>query len=216
VSWCLSGSLFFSPQRHKGTKRHKEIKIEIVSILVEQRHKIHPHKFALWVAIASIVMMFAGLTSAYLVKSGQANWIEVQTPSIFWYSTAVLLLSSVTIQGARRAMKQRAMGQYRVLLLSTLVLGLIFVCLQWFGFKWLWAHGVHFEGAGAGQFLYIIFGLHALHVVGGIVAIAVMLLRQFIGKTRNYNATGVDVMSTYWHFVDLLWIYLLVFFIWIG
>jgi cytochrome c oxidase subunit III len=193
-----------------------KFEFEIVSILVEQRHKIHPHKFALWVAIASIVMMFAGLTSAYLVKSGQANWIEVETPSVFWYSTAVLLLSSISIQGAKRAMKQREMGQYRALLLATLVLGLIFVVLQWIGFKWLWSHGVRFEGAGAGQFLYIIFGLHALHVLGGIVALSVMLARQFIGTTRNYNATGADIISTYWHFVDLLWIYLLVFFIWIG
>jgi len=182
----------------------------------QQQNKVHPHKFALWVAIASIIMMFAGLTSAYLVKAGQASWTEVRTPSTFWYSTAVLLLSSLTVQAALRAIKQKAMGQYRLLLLATLVLGIVFVVLQWVGFQWLWKHGVKFEGAGAGQFLYIIFGLHALHVTGGIVALAVMLARQYFGRTISYNTTAMDVMSTYWHFVDVLWIYLLVFFIWIG
>jgi cytochrome c oxidase subunit 3 len=101
-------------------------------------------------------------------------------------------------------------------LLVTLVMGIVFVILQWVGFKWLWNHGVRFEGSGAGQFLYIIFGLHAIHVLGGIIALLVMLLKQYTGKTRSYNSTAIEVMSTYWHFVDLLWIYLLVFFIWIG
>ena len=188
--------------------------MDIVS--TQQQNKIHPHKFALWVAIASIIMMFAGLTSAYIVKSGQANWQEVKTPGTFWYSTVVLVISSITMQAALRAIKQKAMGQYRRLLLLTLILGMVFVVLQYIGFQWLWRHGVHFEGAGAGQFLYIIFGLHALHVMGGIVALAVMLAKQYFGKTRSYNTTAADVMSTYWHFVDVLWVYLLIFFIWIG
>ena len=182
----------------------------------QKQNRIHPHKFALWVAIASIIMMFAGLTSAYIVKSGQAAWQEVRTPDLFWFSTAVLLLSSVTMQASLRAIKQRGMNQYRALLLATLVLGIVFVVLQYMGFAWLWKHGVHFEGAGAGQFLYIIFGLHALHVLGGIIAIAVILVRQYIGKSISYNTTSAEVMSTYWHFVDILWVYLLVFFIWIG
>jgi cytochrome c oxidase subunit 3 len=188
--------------------------MDIVS--TQQRNKIHPHKFTLWVAIGSIVMMFAGLTSAYIVKSGQANWVEVQTPKVFWYSTAVLLISSLTIQSALRSFKQKNMGQFRILLMATLILGIVFVFLQWTGFKWLWNNGVRFEGAGAGQFLYVIFGLHALHVLGGIVALIVMSAKQYFSKIRSYNATPVEVMSMYWHFVDILWIYLLVFFIWIG
>ena len=179
----------------------------------QQQNKIHPHKFALWVAIASIIMMFAGLTSAYIVKSGQAGWQEVQTPTLFWVSTAILLASSLVVQAGLRAIKQKAMAQYRTLLLVTLLLGVVFVILQYFGFRWLWTNGVRFEGAGAGQFLYVIFGLHALHVIGGIVALAVMLAKQYIGKIRSYNTTAMEVMSTYWHFVDVLWIYLLVFFI---
>jgi cytochrome c oxidase subunit 3 len=182
----------------------------------QQRNRIHPHKFTMWVAIGSIIMMFAGLTSAYIVKSGQANWIEVNAPSVFWYSTAVMLVSSLIMQAALRSFKQRNMRSFRTLFLATLVLGIVFVVLQYEGFTYLWQHGVHFEGAGAGQFLYIIFGLHAVHVVGGVIALLVMALRQYLSRTRNYNAVPVEVMTTYWHFVDLLWLYLFVFFIVIG
>ena len=169
----------------------------------------------MWVAIAAIVMMFAGLTSAYIVKSGQANWVGVETPNVFWFSTAVILASSITIQASLRAFKQRAMSQFRILFLSTLILGIVFVTLQWIGFTYLWNHGVRFEGAGAGQFLYIIFGLHGLHVLGGIIALVVISARQYFSKVRNYDATPIEVMCTYWHFVDLLWVYLLIFFIWL-
>lgn len=181
-----------------------------------QRQKLHPHKFTLWVAIASIIMMFAGLTSAYIVKSNMANWEEVRTPVEFWYSTAAMLLSSLTIQMALRAFKQRELRNFRGLLLATLVLGVAFVYFQWKGFAWMWDNGVHFRGAGAGQFLYIIAGLHGLHVVGGMVAMLVMLAKAFVGRTKSYDSVPVEVMSTYWHFVDALWLYLLVFFVWIG
>jgi cytochrome c oxidase subunit III len=181
-----------------------------------QRQRLHPHKFTLWVAIASIIMMFAGLTSAYIVKSNMANWEEVRTPVEFWYSTAAILLSSLAIQMALRAFKQRELRNFRLLLVATLVLGVAFVYFQWKGFHWMWDNGVHFRGAGAGQFLYIIAGLHGLHVIGGIVALLVMLGKAFIGRTKSYDSVPVEVLSTYWHFVDALWLYLLVFFIWIG
>jgi cytochrome c oxidase subunit 3 len=178
--------------------------------------RIHPHKFTLWVAIGSIVMMFAGLTSAYIVKSSQAGWQKVKTPQVFFFSTGVILLSSLTIQMALRSFKQREMNRYRRLMLLTLLLGGLFVFLQWSGFLQLWNSGVQFRGvAGAGQFLYVIFGLHALHVAGGVIALIVMAARAFFGPTKFYGSTGMEVMATYWHFVDLLWLYLLVFFIWL-
>jgi cytochrome c oxidase subunit 3 len=161
--------------------------------------------------------MFAGLTSAYIIKSNQANWQEIITPKVFWYSTAAILLSSFTIQMALRSFKQREMSRYRQLMAVTVLLGVAFVVLQITGFQQLWNSGIQFKGiAGAGQFLYVIFGLHALHVLGGIIALMVMLTKAFFGKTKTYASTGVEVAAIYWHFVDLLWIYLLVFFLWIG
>jgi cytochrome c oxidase subunit III len=188
----------------------------MVTVSTQQRKKIHPHKFTLWVAIGSILMMFAGLTSAYIVKSNQANWEEVTMPRAFWYSTAAIILSSVTMQLAVRAFREREFRKYRSLLVITLVLGIAFIALQYAGFRWLWDNGVQLRGAGEGQFLYVIAGLHAVHVAGGIIALLVVFLKAFFGKSKSYNVVPVEVMATYWHFVDVLWLYLLVFFIWIG
>lgn len=189
-----------------------------VIVQEKQQRKIHPHKFTLWVAIASILMMFAGLTSAFIVKSNQAGWHNVQLPKFFWYSTAAILLSSLTMQMSLRAFRQREMSQYRSLIALTLLLGAAFVALQWFGFWQLWnQQDVTFrQSVGAGQFLYVIFGLHALHVVGGVITLLVMFMKAFFGKTKSYSAVPVEVAATYWHFVDILWLYLLVFFLVIG
>ena len=186
-------------------------------VMNQQRNKIHPHKFILWVAIASIVMMFAGLTSAFIVKSNLVGWKNIVMPKVFWFSTAVIVAGSFTVQLARRSFKQREMKQYRTLIALTFILGVLFVVLQWLGFSGLWEQHIRFRGsASAGQFLYVIFGLHALHVIGGVIALLVILLKTYFGKTKSYNAVPVEVMSTYWHFVDILWIYLFVFFMVIG
>jgi cytochrome c oxidase subunit 3 len=127
----------------------------------QQRKKIHPHKFIMWVAIGSIIMMFAGLTSAYIVKSNLVEWTEVVMPKMFWISTAVILCSSLTMQMALRAFKQREMSQYRLLIALKFILGVAFVLFQWIGFRQLWDEHITFKGSGAGQFLYVVFGLHA-------------------------------------------------------
>ena len=184
--------------------------MDIVS--TQQRKKIHPHKFTMWVAIGSIVMMFAGLTSAFIVKSNQTSWVPVSIPMVFWISTAAIIISSLTLQIALRSFKQREMSQYRTLIGITLLLGIAFIVLQWLGFQDLWAQKITFKGSGAGQFLYVIFGLHAIHVVGGIIALIVIFIKAFIGKAKLYSSVPVEVAAIYWHFVDILWIYLLLFF----
>jgi len=182
----------------------------------QQKKRIHPHKFTMWVAIGSIMMMFAGLTSAFIVKSNQVGWKTITMPKIFWISTAVIIISSITLQMALRSFKQREMNRYRSLIGLTLFLGVAFVVLQWMGFQQLWEQQITFRGSGAGQFLYVIFGLHAVHVIGGVIALLVIFSKAFIGKTKLYSSVPVEVMATYWHFVDLLWIYLLIFFLLIG
>ena len=179
-----------------------------------QRKKIHPHKFTLWVAIASIIMMFAGLTSAYIVKGSQPGWTSIEIPKLFYYSTMVILLSSFTMQWALKSFKERKMNLYRRLITVTAVLGIGFIALQILGFNQLWNDGVTFQGSGAGQFLYVIFALHALHVLGGAITLLVMFLKAFSAKFRSYNPIPVEVAATYWHFVDILWVYLFVFFLW--
>ena len=159
-------------------------------------------------------MMFAGLTSAYIVKGSQPDWSTVAMPQIFYYSTAVIIASSITVQLALKSFKERKMMQYRRLITITALLGSVFIFFQLIGFRQLWNIGITFRGAGAGQFLYIIFGLHVLHVLGGVIALLVMFLKAFSSRIRNYNPVTIEIASTYWHFVDLLWIYLFVFFMW--
>jgi cytochrome c oxidase subunit 3 len=181
--------------------------------VADQNKKIHPHKFTLWVGIGSIIMMFAGLTSAYIVKREQPGWTSYTTPVAFYYSTAVILISSLTIFLAGKSFRERRMIRYKKLVMATTGLGLLFILLQWMGFRHLWASGITLHGSGAGQFLYIIAGLHALHVFGGVIALFTLYLRARNTRIRSYNTVPVDVVSTYWHFVDLLWIYLFIFFL---
>ena len=180
-------------------------------LAVQQRNKIHPHKFTLWVGIGSILMMFAGLTSAYIVKRNQANWAGFDLPNAFYYSTAIIMASSGTLWMALRAFKERLMPRYRILMAATLVLGLVFLALQVIGFMQLIAEGVTLKANVSYSFLYIIVGLHAMHVLGGIVVLVVMSLKAFSNKLRSYSIVPVELASTYWHFVDILWLYLLLF-----
>jgi len=176
---------------------------------MEQRKKIHPHKFTLWVAMASILMMFAGFTSAYIVKRNQANWFSFELPLVFWYSTAIIIASSITIWMAERKFKAREMLSYRKFLMASVLLGLLFVALQIMGFITLTNNGLPLQKNVSVSFLYIIIGMHALHVIGGIVALLVVFAKAFSSKIRSYDPVPVEVMATYWHFVDILWIYLL-------
>ncbi|MEJ7736248.1 MAG: cytochrome c oxidase subunit 3 [Chitinophagaceae bacterium] len=187
----------------------------VMNSVGSQRSRIHPHKFTLWVAMGSIVMMFAGLTSAYIVKSNQPKWITFEMPVIFWYSTAVILLSSLMLYLALRQFKDRRQVKYRNLISITIVLGVLFILLQVLGFGQLWKTGVTLRGSGAAPFMYVIFGLHGLHVSGGVIALLVMYFKTFSKRRRSYDPVPLEVVSTYWHFVDLLWIYLFVFFLWI-
>jgi cytochrome c oxidase subunit 3 len=185
----------------------------VMNSVEQQRKRIHPHKFTLWVGIGSIIMMFAGFTSAYIVKREQPGWTSFTIPLVFYYSTGVILLSSLTMQMTLKAFRERERNKYKNLLGITTVLGLLFVVLQVIGYSHLKRAGIKVEGSGAGVFFIVIFGLHALHVLGGIVALLVMLFRSFSSRIRSYNPVPVEVAATYWHFVDLLWIYLFIFFL---
>lgn len=188
----------------------------MVIVRSQQKQKIHPQIFILWVAIASIIMMFAGLTSAYIVKSNQAGWQNLVLPQVFYISTILIVGSSATMQFAVSSFKKKATAKFKQLLGITVLLGILFVILQCVGFQQLWESGIQLKGvAGAGQFLYVIFGLHGLHVVGGVVALIVMAIKAIFNETKIATNTPIEVMATYWHFVDFLWVYILLFFIWI-
>ena len=184
-----------------------------------EKKKIHPYQFFLWGGLGSIVMMFAGLTSAYIVKKSQANWLEFDLPNIFMVSTAVILISSFTIQMAVKKCKEQNENQYRGFLAVTAILGALFIILQIQGFMTLEVNGIALTGArsnSAGSFLFVITGLHLLHVLGGVLALIWISLKAFLAKSDINNGLPVKLISNYWHFVDILWVYLFVFLHWVG
>lgn len=189
----------------------------MIDVLSDQKRKIHPHKFTLWVAIGSILMMFAGLTSAYIVKRSQVSWLMIEIPLIFWYSTVAIIASSVAIQLSLKALKQRNMVMYRRWLMITAVLGVLFLVLQVIGFAQFGASDIRLVGAGSNasySFLLAISGMHGLHVLGGVVALVIIAIRAVSVSKRNYSTLPLEIAATYWHFVDILWIYLFIFFNW--
>jgi cytochrome c oxidase subunit 3 len=184
-----------------------------------EKKKIHPYQFFLWGGLGSIVMMFAGLTSAYIVKKSQSNWLEFELPNIFMVSTAVILISSFTIQMAVKKCKEQNENQYRGFLAVTAILGVLFITLQIQGFMALELKGIALTGArsnSAGSFLFVITGLHLLHVAGGVLALIWISLKAFSAKNDIKNGLPVKLISNYWHFVDILWVYLFVFLHWVG
>jgi cytochrome c oxidase subunit 3 len=189
----------------------------MANVMSVQRNKIHPHKFTLWVGISSIIMMFAGLTSAYIVKRSQANWTMLEIPMIFWVSTLVILISSLTMYLSVKAFRERNMNKYRSMLSLTAVLGLAFLVMQVVGFFQYRSMDIRLFGAGSNasySFLLAIASLHALHVFGGVIALIVIAQKALSSRKRSYSSVPVEVAATYWHFVDILWIYLILFFSW--
>ena len=188
------------------------------TLQANEPQRIHTHKFTLWLAMGSIVMMFAGLTSAYIVKKNQSSWLEFNLPLVFWYSTGVILVSSATIQLAVKALKAREIGRYKMLISLTAILGVAFLVLQVMGFMNLEQNNIALTGSksnSAASFLLVITGLHMAHVLGGVVAILIIFIRAFAAKANN-NSLPIEMAASYWHFVDILWIYLFLFYNWIG
>lgn len=189
----------------------------MATVMNVQRDRIHPHKFTLWVGIGSIIMMFAGLTSAYIVKRSQTGWVMLEIPVLFWVSTITILLSSVSIHFALKSFRQRALDRYRKLMFITLMLGIVFLVLQVAGFYMYREMDIRLTGAGSNashSFILAIAGLHGVHVLGGIIALAYLVIKSASLSRREYNIVPAEIIATYWHFVDVLWIYLILFFNW--
>jgi len=158
-------------------------------------------------------MMFGALTSAYIVKSAAGNWLEYTMPVYFYYSTAALILSSVAIHASYINFKNENEIPYKLLLLASFVLGITFVVFQYHGWNALFNVGVDLKANVSGSFLYLITGLHAAHILGGIAAIVVALLHAFTLPfvVTDKRKLRFQLVINYWHFVDALWIYLLIF-----
>ncbi len=188
-----------------------------VQALPEEPREIlsmHPKKFALWLFIASIIMIFAAMSSAYIVRKGDGNWLDFDLPQMFWISSGIILLSSVTMQWAHFSAKKDNLSALKIAMAVTFVLGLAFIWAQYQGWQDLQLRNIWLGGKGsnpAGSFVYVMTGLHIVHLVTGIVFLLLVLIAAFRDEIHAKAMTRMDMCTTYWHFLDFLWIYLFVF-----
>lgn len=177
------------------------------------RNRLHPYKFNMWLAIAGIVMFFAAFTSAYVVMEARSSWQFFKLPDVFWFSTAIIIVSSYTMHLSLKSFKAHHMMRYKTLITVTAVLGLVFLIGQLIGFSNMYTRGITLQWNISSALIYIIVSAHMLHVLGGVIALFVIFGRAYRRNIRTYDPVPVEVVSTYWHFVDGLWIYLYIFFL---
>ncbi len=168
----------------------------------------------MYIGIVSIVMLFAGLTSAYVVRAYNGNWLVFHLPSISIVSTAIIILSSLTMLMAQRAIKKDNLKATQFGLFLTLALGIAFFFTQIAGWQELTEQGIYFVGKYAnasGSFLYLIAAVHLAHMLGGLIALSVSLTKALLKKYSSSDYLGIELTAIYWHFLDLLWVYLFLF-----
>lgn len=184
------------------------------SKVVVQKSKIDPKFFTLLIACASIFMMFAGLTSAYVVRQAGGNWLEFTLPDSFTYSTIIIIISSVFLHFSYFSINKGKEASYKIFLVVAFIMGLFFLVLQYYGWTQMENMGIMFIGNLSGSFVYVISAVHAAHVLGGIGALAMAMIHalslDFFVNDKRRNRFKITV--TYWHFVDILWLYLFLFF----
>lgn len=186
--------------------------------IVEEAKKplaMHPKKFALWLFMVSVIMIFGALTSAYIVRQAEGNWLDFEMPSMFWITTAIILASSVTMHWAYLSAKKDNLEMTKVAMSITVILGAAFLVGQYLAWSQLVSNDIHLVGrdssAVSGSFLYIISGLHGFHVVSGVIFLAVVLVSVFKFRVHSKSLVQIEMCTTYWHFLDGLWLYLFVF-----
>lgn len=168
----------------------------------------------LWLGIVSIVMFFGALTSGMVVKMAESSWTDIDMPPMFFVSTGIIVLSSITLQIAYMFAKRDKQQPMRVFLLTTLILGLMFGVGQFLGWKELIASNIYPSGPTSSpnaQFVYALTFFHLLHIVGGWVSLIIVNFKAGRGKYNSKNLLGLQLSATYWHFLDILWIYIFVF-----
>ncbi len=173
-------------------------------------------KMMLWFGMASLIMGFAGWTSAYIVSSKREDWIDdFMLPSAFFFSTVMIIASSITYILAQKSLKKEENSNCTKWLILTFVLGIGFIIVQFLGFSQLIGQGYYFTGPSSSitmSYIFLIAAVHVIHVLAGLLSLLVVMIKQFRGKYSAGNMLGMELGATFWHFLDLLWVYLVLFF----
>ncbi len=171
-------------------------------------------KMLLWFAIISMIMVFAGLTSGYIVSKSRPDWKSIEMPIGFFISTGLMLLSSLTFHLAKTAIKKDNRNATTLYLLSTLALGALFVVFQFEGFQQLIKTGLYPTGPTSTvttQFLYAFVVIHLGHLIGGLISLLIVIYNHFKQKYNSTQTLGIELGAMFWHFLDFLWLYLFLF-----
>lgn len=173
-------------------------------------------KMMLWFGIVSLTMSFAGLTSAYVVSKERVDWLtDFEIPQAFYISLCVIIFSSIIMHFAKISVQKEQNQVGMILLVSTLILGVVFVWLQFLGFSQIIANGYYFTGSESSittSFIYLVVLMHLAHIAAGLIALIIVIYNHYKLKYTMGKTLGVELAATFWHFVDILWIYLFLFF----
>lgn len=172
---------------------------------------MNPKKFAMWLFIASVLMLFAAFTSAYIVRRAEGNWVYFELPDLFYYSTVIILLSSVTMQWAYFAAKRDNLEMVKVGVGVTALLGVAFVIVQFLGWGQMADQGVYLVGNPSGSFVILLTLVHGVHLLSAIIFVLIVLNSSFKLKIHSKSMSQIEMCTTYWHFLGGLWLYLFVF-----
>jgi cytochrome c oxidase subunit 3 len=160
-----------------------------------------------WVLLTAIIMLFAGLSSAYIVLRGLPQWQNITLPRIVWANTLVLLASSVALEFARQAVRRNQPALVRQWMAISGILGVGFLAGQVLAWRQLVAAGVYLSTTIHSSFFYVLTGVHALHLLGGLVGLGMVLQKAFANRLSATNHEPLKVCALYWHFMDVVWIY---------
>ena len=174
---------------------------------------MNPKKFAMWLFIITVTMLFAALTSAYVVKQSEGNWLDFEFPMLFNVTSVIIVISSISLQFSYWAAKKNNLAQIRFGLITTTVLAFAFLVGQYMSWGELVAQDVFFVGNPAGSFIYVFTGLHAAHLIGGIIFLLIVVVNAFKYQVHSKNLNQLEMCVTYWHFLGGLWLYLYLFLI---
>jgi len=172
---------------------------------------MHPKKFALWLFMVTVVMIFAALTSAYIVRQAEGNWLEYDLPQVFWFTSGIVVLSSLFLHWAYISAKKDNLSQLRIGMSMAVLLGIVFLVGQWYSWVALVDRQVFFVGNPSGSFLYVFTVLHAVHLISGVIFLIIVLISSFRYKVHSQAMNTLEMATSYWHFLGGLWIYLFMF-----
>ncbi len=198
--------------KQKKNEKPENPAYQTIEVEVEKEHqRMDPKQFMLWGMMGSLILLFTGIMVAYLIHWVDEDWLSFGLPTWFYMSTTLILLSSFSFHWAIQYTREDDLEKIKQWMALTVFLGIGFMLTQYLGWRTLFSEGSDFQAATSYAFLYVLSGIHALHVLVGIIINLILLVRVHGFKIHSKAMTGINRGALYWHFVDGLWLYVFIF-----